>query len=46
MSDTPIYVQDVRDLQSLEQNSILSKTLQNDERYKNQSCSRLLRVKN
>lgn len=34
MSDTLIYLQDVRDLQSQEQNSILSKTLQNDERSK------------
>jgi quercetin dioxygenase-like cupin family protein len=34
MSDTLVYIQDVRDLQSQEQNSILSKTLQNDERSK------------
>jgi quercetin dioxygenase-like cupin family protein len=34
MSDALIYVQDVRDLPSQEKNSILSKTLQNDDRSK------------
>lgn len=34
MTDSLIYIQDVRGLHSQEQDSILSKTLQNDERSK------------